>query len=55
MPKRRALHFKSKASYGRWIRYAKWEDGGKKSKHPAKVYIRGRVHHVKHTKKRRRR
>lgn len=43
----RAVNFRSKAAYRRWLAYAKMH--AKPGKHPLRVKIKGKVHKVKHT------
>jgi hypothetical protein len=46
----KTIHFRSMSSYHRWLGAEKYFTHGKKSKHPKKVVIAGRVHKVNHSK-----
>ena len=50
---RRRMNFKSKESYRRWLAYGHIHGVFKKTPGNVNVYIRGKPHKVKHTRKRR--
>ena len=51
----KAMHFRSKKAYRKWLAYGHIHGIFEKTPGHVKVYIRGRPHRVKHTRKRRRR
>ena len=51
----KAMHFKSKEAYLRWLRYGHATGVFEKTPGHVKVYIRGRLHKVNHSRKKKRR
>ncbi len=48
--KRKALHFKNKKEYQKWLAYDHMHVKHHR-KNPPEVYIRGKKHHVNHSRK----
>ena len=48
----KAMHFKSKAAYRRWLAYGHATGVFEKTPGDVKVYIRGKKHKVKHVRRR---
>ena len=44
----KAMNFKSKGAYKKWLAYDKMHVSKAPSKHPVKVSIKGKSHRVKH-------
>lgn len=51
--KKRAMNFKSKGAYQKWLAYDKMHVSKKPSKNPVKVSIKGKSHKVSHKTKKR--
>ena len=46
----KAMDFKSKAAYGKWLAYDKMHVSKDPSKHPVKVSIKGKLKKVNHAR-----
>jgi len=51
--KRKAIHFKNREAYLRWLRYGHATGIFERTPGHMKVYIAGRPHHPKHSRRRR--